>query len=125
VNVCGPPVEEDLIDLEQQGWRALLSEPAAARRFYDGVFDDRIVVLLADAPPIRAREPALDALCGVVWEDFRVHGLRCVPLSAGIGAVRYSIAATRAAMPYSAPVSSVYVRRPGGWKLTFHQRAGR
>jgi hypothetical protein len=68
-------VEEDLIDLEQRGWQALLPEPAAARRFYD----DRIVVLLADAAPIRA----LDALCGVVWADFRVHGLRCVPLSEG------------------------------------------
>ncbi|MFI5593190.1 DUF4440 domain-containing protein [Amycolatopsis sp. NPDC051758] len=116
---------EELIDLEQQGWQALRATPAAARKYYDGVFDERIVVLLSDLPPIRTRVEALDALCGPVWEDFRLHGLRCVQLSEGTGVVRYSIAATRSALPYSAQVSSVYARRPGGWKLTFHQRTRR
>jgi len=116
---------EELIDLEQQGWQALMAAPAAARKFYDLVFDDRIVVLLSDLPPIRARDEALDALCGSAWEEFRLHGLRCVQLSAGTGVVRYSIAATRSALPYSAQVSSVYARRSGGWKLTFHQRTRR
>ncbi|MEU4248444.1 nuclear transport factor 2 family protein [Amycolatopsis sp. NPDC026612] len=116
---------EDLIDLEQQGWQALMAEPAAARKFYDGVFDERVVLLLSDLPPIRVREAALDALCGADWEEFRLHGLRCVRLGESTGVVRYSIAATRSALPYSAQVSSVYARRPGGWKLTFHQRTRR
>ncbi|MDX3191742.1 hypothetical protein PV458_25310 [Streptomyces sp. MN03-5084-2B] len=117
--------QENLIDLEQQGWRALMAEPAAARRFYDGLFDQRIVVLLSELPPIRVREEALDALCSAVREDFRLHGLRCVQLTADTSVVRYSIVATRSALPYSAQVSSVYARRPGGWKLTFHQRTHR
>ncbi|MEV6644182.1 nuclear transport factor 2 family protein [Amycolatopsis sp. NPDC051371] len=116
---------DELIDLEQQGWQALMATLAAARKFYDGVFDERIVVLLSDLPPIRTRGEALDALCGSAWEEFRLHGLRCVELSEGTGVVRYSIAATRSALPYSAQVSSVYARRPGGWKLTFHQRTRR
>lgn len=116
---------EELIDLEQQGWQALMATPAAARKFYDGVFDERIVVLLSDLPPIRTRDGALDALCVAAWEEFRLFGLRVVRLNEGTGVVRYSIAATRSALPYSAQVSSVYARRPGGWKLTFHQRTRR
>ena len=117
--------QDELIELEQQGWQSLMAAPAEARTFYEGVFDEQIVVLLSDLPPIRTRGEALDALCSSLLEDFRWHGLRCVRLGAGTGVVRYGIAATRSALPYSAQVSSVYARRPGGWKLTFHQRTRR
>ncbi|MEU0529055.1 hypothetical protein [Amycolatopsis tolypomycina] len=116
---------DELIDLERRGWQALASEPGVARQFYDDVFDERIVLLLSDLPPIRRREAALDALCGAAWVEFRLHGLRCVRLTARTGVVRYSIAGAQSALPYSAQVSSVYARRPDGWKLTFHQRTRR
>ncbi|RSD13574.1 hypothetical protein [Amycolatopsis eburnea] len=61
-----PVAHEELIDLEQQGWQALMATPAAARKFYENVFDERKVVLLSDLPPIRTRDEALDALCGPV-----------------------------------------------------------
>jgi Domain of unknown function (DUF4440) len=116
---------DELIDLEQQGWQALMATPNAARAFYEGIFAEQIVVLLADLPPIRTRGEAVEALCRSVFEEFRLDGLRCIRLGEGTGVVRYSIAATRSAVPYSAQVSSVYARRPDGWKLTFHQRTRR
>ncbi|UOX90576.1 hypothetical protein MUY14_08115 [Amycolatopsis sp. FBCC-B4732] len=82
-------------------------------------------MLLSDLPPIRTRAEALDALCIAAWEEFRLHGLRVVQLGEGTGVVRYGIAVTRSALPYWAQVSSVYPRRPSGWKLTFPQRTRR
>ncbi|MFC3453759.1 hypothetical protein [Amycolatopsis speibonae] len=99
----------------------LTDEPAAARSFYENVLHDRVVVLLIDRKPIQEREAALSALCGATWTAHSLADLSAARLSRVVGAVNYRVAATKDGVPYSARVSSVYVRRYDGWKLTFHQ----
>ncbi|EME61664.1 hypothetical protein [Amycolatopsis decaplanina] len=110
-----------LTGLEQRAWHALADEPAAARSYYEKVLDDRIVLLLIDQQPIQERETALAALCGARWKACSLGGLSAARLSLFVGAVNYRVTATKDGAPYSARVSSVYVRRDDGWKLTFHQ----
>lgn len=113
-----------LTDLEQRAWHVLLTEPSAARSFYETVLDERIVVLLADRLLIQERDAALAVLCGEKWESFRLGGLSAERLSP-VGFVSYGVVAARGGAPYSARVSSVYAHRGDGWKLTFHQCARR
>ncbi|MBE1573463.1 hypothetical protein ACFORH_14030 [Amycolatopsis roodepoortensis] len=110
-----------LTDLEQRAWRSLAGEPAAAWSFYEDVLHDRVVVLLIGRKPIQQREAALVALCEAQWKGCSLSGLNATRLSLVVGAVDYQVAATKDGVPYSARVSSVYVRQDDGWKLTFHQ----
>ncbi|MER6668262.1 hypothetical protein ABT256_27185 [Amycolatopsis japonica] len=114
-----------LTDLEQRAWQIRSSGPAAARAFYETVIDAKIVVLLADRLPIQERERALTALCEATWAACRLGEMSAGKLSPVVGFVGYNMAAIRDGMPYSARVSSVYVRRDEGWKLTFHQHVWR
>ena len=43
----------------------------------------------------------------------------------GTGVVTYAVVAERDGREYSALVSSVYVRRPDGWRLVLHQQTPR
>ncbi|OLZ58128.1 hypothetical protein BS330_12935 [Amycolatopsis keratiniphila subsp. nogabecina] len=99
----------------------LTGQPASARSFYENLLHDRVVVLLIGKKPIQEREAALAALCGATWTACSLTGLSAARLSQVVGAVNYRVAATKDGVPYVARVSSVYVRRGDGWKLTFHQ----
>ncbi|MEV7551883.1 hypothetical protein AB0N89_19850 [Amycolatopsis sp. NPDC089917] len=110
-----------LAGLERDAWQVLTDEPAAARSFYENVLHDRVVVLLIDRTPIQERETALAALCGARWTAHSLADLSAARLSSRVGAVNYRVAAIKDGIPYSARVSSVYVHRDDGWKLTFHQ----
>ena len=48
---------DELIDLEEQGWRALSTGGEVAAEFYDRVFDRAVVMLL---PRTDARRPEYD-----------------------------------------------------------------
>ena len=55
-----------------------------------------------------------------------LHGLRVFELTPGTGMVVYEATAEREGdPPYSALMSSLYIRRPDGWKLAVHQQAPR
>ncbi|MFE6613337.1 hypothetical protein [Amycolatopsis sp. NPDC057786] len=110
-----------LTGLERRAWCALAAEPVAARSYYEKVRDDRIVLLPIDQRPIQVRDAALVALCGARWKACSLADLSATRLSLAVCTVNYSVAATKDGVPYSARVSSVYVRRDDGWKQTFHQ----
>ncbi|QXV55749.1 hypothetical protein [Amycolatopsis sp. TNS106] len=112
-----------LTELERRAWCILSSGPAAARAFYETVLDGKIVVLLADRLPIQERDLALTALCEAKWDACRFGEMNAGRLSSAVGFVGYDFTATKDGVPYSARVSSVYVRRDEGWKLVFHQHA--
>lgn len=65
-------------------------------------------------------------LSGPPWSSYELEDVRAIPLGGDAGLVAYGVVAQRAgAPPYSALLSSVYVRRPGGWRLAFHQQTPR
>jgi hypothetical protein len=58
------------------------------------------------------------------WSRYEMKNPRVVPLGPDAGVVAYSVAALREGQaPFSAVLSSTFVRRDGEWKLAFHQQS--
>jgi uncharacterized protein DUF4440 len=113
-------LEETLIAAEREGWTALTTADGGAyyrehlaanalMAFPFGVIDrDQAIEAIESAPP---------------WAEFELRDPRVVALTDASGVVVYSVVARRDGEgPYSAVVSSTFVREGGGWKLAFHQQ---
>jgi hypothetical protein len=112
-----------LIDLENDGWRALSSGAEAARSFYEHVLDRDVVMLLPGGMRIDNRARALDTMSGQPWSSHELQDVAVRSLSDTAAAVVYAVTARRGdAKPYSALITSTYVRRADGWKLALHQQ---
>ena len=117
---------EDLATLEEQGWQALSTSPDAAVAFYGRVLDDAVEMLLPGGMRLVDRATVLAAMGGPSWTAFTLEDLLVRQLTVDSALVSYGVVAQRdGAPPYSALMSSVYVRRADGWKLTFHQQTPR
>jgi len=117
---------DDLIALEQQGWQALSGEgDESAAQFYGRVLDDHVVMLLPGGMRLTDRDEILGSMSGAPWEAFELEDPQVVELGPAIGVVIYGVVAERDGSPYSALVSSTYVRRDDGWKLALHQQTPR
>ena len=117
---------DELIELEERGWQALSSDPSAATEFYDRVLDDAVVMLLPGGLRLDDRDTVVSSMGGAPWASYRLEGPRVHPLGEDTALVAYGVVAERAgSAPYSALISSVYVRRDSDWKLAFHQQTPR
>ena len=57
------------------------------------------------------------------WTTYDIQDPRVIALTPDSGIVVYRVIAQRAGQdPYSAMISSTFVRRDGSWKLAFHQQ---
>ncbi len=118
--------QHELAGLEERGWQALSSTGAAAAAFYQGVLDETAVMLLPGGMLLDDRAAIIDSVSAQPWSSYQLHGLRVFQLTPGAGMVVYEATAEREGdPPYSALVSSLYVRRPDGWKLAVHQQTPR
>lgn len=118
--------EDDVAALERRGWEALAAGGTTARGFYDGVLDETAVMLLPGGMVLSGRDQVLDAMGGPPWRTFALDDVRTHRPTADTALVHYGVVAQRDGAPeYSALMSSLYVRRPGGWKLAFHQQTPR
>jgi hypothetical protein len=112
-----------LIALEQEGWEALAAgdggayyrahlAPNAVMAFPFGVLSrEATIAAMESAPP---------------WERFEIRDPQVVELGGDGGVVVYDVVAQRAGEePYTAVVSSTFVRDGDGWKLAFHQQSPR
>jgi hypothetical protein len=116
-------VENRLVELEEQGWRALSESGAAAREFYERVLDRAVVMLLPGGMVLDDRAAIIEAMSGKPWSSYQLRDLRAFHPTPDTGVVTYEVSAQRdGGPPYSALLSSLYVRRDDGWKLTFHQQ---
>jgi Domain of unknown function (DUF4440) len=114
--------QQQLAALEEGGWQALSSRGGAAG-FYRRVLDDTAVMLLPGGLLLDDREAIITCMSAPPWSSYQLHGLRVFQLTPDTGIVVYEVAARRdGARPYSALVSSLYVRRSDGWKLAMHQQ---
>lgn len=119
----GEVTEDDLVRLEDEGWRALSTSGEAAREFYAASLDDTVVMLLPGGLVLDDRAAILEAMSGQPWESYELHDAQAFRPGPDTGVVTYRAFARRAgAEPYSALMSSVYVRRADGWKLVLHQQ---
>ena len=114
--------EEELIELEREGWRALSSDRGAA--YYRHHLADE--ALMAFSFGVLTREEALEAIeSAPPWESFEINAPRVVRLTDDSAVVVYSVVAQRAGEePFSGVISSTFARTPAGeWKLAFHHQA--
>lgn len=118
-------MDDELIALEDQGWQALRAGGGSVIAFYNSVLDTQITMLLPDGLTITSRPTALKALSGVSWDAYHLSDWSVRNVTDDVALVTYSVSAQRGDLPYAALVSSLYVRRSGGWRLTFHQQTPR
>ncbi len=114
--------DDELITLERQGWEALSSTGEAARAFYERVLDDTVLMLLPGGMVLDDRAAIVESMSGQPWSGYTLDDLRATRPAPETGLVTYGVAAERDGQVYRALMSSLYVRRPDGWKLAFHQQ---
>ena len=115
----------DPADLERAGWDALVAGGDAARSFYDGVLDDDVVMLLPGGLGLTDRALMLQTMGDSPWSSYELEDLAVRTPSDDVALVTYGVVAHRGDEAYSALLSSLYVRRGGGWRLAFHQQTPR
>ncbi len=118
-------LETDPGDLERRGWEALSSDPQSATAFYGEVLDDDVRMLFPGGLVLTDREEILRTMGGPPWDAFELSGLEVLRPVPEVAVVSYGVEARRQGQPYSALVASVYVRRPGGWRMVSHQHTPR
>jgi hypothetical protein len=118
--------QDELISVEEDGWRALSSSAKAAVEFYGRVLDENAVMLFPGGLVLEDRHAILESMSGQPWASYQLADMRATRPTPETGLVLYGVVAERDGAPaYSALVSSLYVRRDDGWKLTFHQQTPR
>jgi hypothetical protein len=117
--------QSELIGLEEQGWEALSSGGEAARAFYERVLDRTVVMLLPGGLVLDERAAIIDSMSGQPWSSYELQDMQSFHPTQDTAVVTYGVVAQRDAQEYSALMSSVYVRREDGWRLTFHQQTPR
>jgi hypothetical protein len=119
----GAPTDltERLLALEREGWEALVAGCGAAY-YREHLTPD---ALMAFPFGVISREAAIEAMeAAPPWERFELRDARVVALGEDGGVVVYSVEAQRPGeAPYSAVISSTYVRRDGRWRMAFHQQS--
>jgi hypothetical protein len=114
-------LSDELIALEREGWDALVSGEGGAY-YREHLTSD---ALMAFAFGVLTRQESIDAIeSAPPWESFEITDPRVVELSEDSGVVVYGVVARRPGQePYSAVVSSTFVREGGEWRLAFHQQS--
>ena len=115
-------VTEELIELEREGWQALMTA-GAAPAYYDRVLADDIVMLMPGGMVIDDRQTVVDSMRGDPWDEYEVIGEEHVlPVGEGAAVVHYRAKARRGDHRYEALFASTYARVGGTWKLAAHQQ---
>ena len=114
-------LEDELFDIEQGFW--LSGEEHFTRHL-----DDQCLLAFPQAGEMHgvfSREHvAATATPSNRWRDLRMAGRHLLRAGNEVAMISYRADVTRAdGQPYSALVSSAYVKRKDGWKLVFHQHS--
>ena len=112
-----------LLELEKQGWHALCAKPENSRAFYNSVLRDDATMAFPGDLVIKGKKNILDSLATQPWKTFQIENPQLVTLVAGAAALLvYRVVAHRErSTPYTALISSTYVRQNDEWKMVFHQ----
>ena len=115
-------MDEEVLELERAGWAALADDPDAATAFYGTVLDDDITMLLPGGLLLRDRTAVLESMAGPSWSAYELADEVVVAVDEGVRLVTYAASARRGDQEHRALYSSLYVRRPEGWRLVLHQQ---
>jgi PAS domain-containing protein len=115
------PLELDLFRIEEGFW-------LAGREHFLANLDERCILAFPQAAEmhgVRSREEvAATATTANRWRELQVTNRQHLQATQDVSIISYRADVKRAdGQPYSALISSAYVRRPDGWKLAFHQHS--
>jgi hypothetical protein len=85
----------ELIELEEQGWRALSTEGDAGKKFYASVLREDAVMLFPGGMRIVGRERVVQSLGAQPWNSFRIENVQVVSLSTNAATLVYTVTAQR------------------------------
>jgi hypothetical protein len=115
------PLEDELFRIEEGFWLA------GKQHFLDHLDEQCLLAFpqMGEMHGIRSREQvAATASMPNRWRDLRLANRQLLQATDDVAMISYRADVNRAdGQPYSALVSSAYVRRPAGWKLAFHQHS--
>lgn len=112
----------ELVELEEEGWRALSTVGDAAREVYATVLRDDAVMLFPGGMRLQGKEGILQSFAAQPWQSFRMEDSQVISLGDNAATVVYRVTAQReGGEPYVALVGSTYVR-DGSWQLVVHQQ---
>ena len=115
------PLEEELFEIEKGFWLS------GEEHFLEHLSSECLLAFpqMGEMHGVFPRERvAATAKMANRWRDLRLANRHLLKAGEDVAIISYKAEVTRAdGQPYSALVSSAYVRQADGWKLTFHQHA--
>ena len=109
----------ELEAVERAGWDALCAGTGGG--FYADVMTEDGVMVLAHGQ-VMGRDAVVESLAGApAWDRYELADLTVVPAGPDAATLVYRATAHRAdAPPFTALMTSTYVRRDGRWRLTVY-----
>jgi hypothetical protein len=113
-------IGDELLDLEEKGWQALAAGRGA--EFYDAFLTDDAVMALPVG--VIERDAVIEGLRqGTPWAEYEMSDARVLILDEDNAIVVYVVRAVRPGEPpYTAAMSTTYVRVDDEWLIAFHQQ---
>ena len=110
-------ISKALLALEERFW-------AGDAEFYRRNLDDSCLLALARTTGVFNRDDvARTVRNGHHWKDLDIKLKGVIEPVAGVAIITYQARAMhQTGEPYAAVVSSGYVKRDSGWRMTFHQQ---
>lgn len=111
----------ELLAIEHDGWRSLCD--GTGDRFYADLMTEDGVMVLAHGQTMDRSEVAVSLAQAPPWHTYAITQERLIPLGSDAAVLLYSATATRGdEPPFTALMTSVYVRRGAGWALACYQQ---
>ena len=108
-------VQDELMEIERGFWTG---GPEAYRRHVD----EECLLAFGEGAGVSSREQIAGSAGGARWRDPEIAVRGFLRPTDDVALLTYEAKTAREGRDYHALVSSGYVRRDGGWKLTFHQQ---
>lgn len=110
-------ISKALLALEERFW-------TGDADFFQRNLDDSCLIAFARMTGVFSRGDVVKSvLNGNRWKDLELKLKGVIEPVAGVAILTYQARATReTGEAYAALVSTAYVARDGGWKMTFHQQ---
>ncbi len=110
-------LDQDLMKLERGFW-------TEGGDYYREHVDENCLLAFTEMAGVHSNEEIAGMNPGAGnWKNVKLDEKGLVQLSDGAAVLTYEVSAERATgEPYTAVVSSGYVKRDGEWKMAFHQQ---
>ena len=110
------PTQVELLEVERSFW---MGGPEVYHRHADS----SCLVVFSQMAQVMGRDAIASTAEAGRWTNVHLTPIALTTPAADMAILTYECSAVRRnGTPHHAYVTSAYVRRPGGWKLTFHQQ---